>query len=70
MDPRLDTDGWLTLTETHYWISTDRDLHPARCAELSSARERAGHRRRFFAVRWTGLVMCLLIFVVAKFPRQ
>ncbi len=46
MDPRLDTDGWLTLTETHYWISTDRDLHPARCAELSSARSHgrnAGH---------------------------
>ena len=40
MDPRLDTGGWLTLTETHYWISTDRDFHPARCAELSSARER------------------------------
>ncbi len=53
MGPRLDTGGWLTLTETHYWISTGRDFHPARCTELSSARwggARGGtpHRYEFY----------------------
>ncbi len=40
MGPRLDTGGWQTLTESHFWLSPDRDFHPARYAELCSARQR------------------------------
>jgi hypothetical protein len=38
IDPRLDTGEWLTLSNLHYCKSPDRDFHPARYTELSSAR--------------------------------
>jgi len=38
MNPRLDTGGWLTLTENHCLFPPDRVFRPARYAELSSAR--------------------------------
>jgi hypothetical protein len=30
MDPRLDTGGWLTLTEDHYWSSSRQGLSPCK----------------------------------------
>jgi len=30
MDPRLDTGGWLTLTESHYCLSSRQGLAPCK----------------------------------------
>jgi hypothetical protein len=38
MDPRLETGGWITLKRIPLGIFPDRDFHPARYTELSSAR--------------------------------
>ncbi len=63
MGPRLDTGGWLALTQVLLSPHTQRDSHPVRYTELSSARE-----RQFLALRLSDIDAKRFLIIYEKQP--